>query len=180
MEQVTVCRTGEDFSLLVLAGVMLFGLLLPTGKALGQTAAPTTHTIFMTGMEVKGATTADNLPPPSLNPKDLSKGYGFKPPGEADKGDPKKWEVSSYIFSPAFVTVRQGDTVKLTVFIVNGDEHQVWVAAPDGKRVVAATKWNRGREYTVQFAAEKIGIYQLVCSEHAPSMVATFLVVPRR
>src|SRR3990167_1886008 len=122
MEQVTVCRTGEDFSLLVLAGVMLFGLLLPTGKALGQTAAPTTHTIFMTGMEVKGATSADSLAPPAINPKDLSKGYDFKGPGEADKGNPKRWEVSSYSFSPSFVTVRQGDKVELTAFIVNGDK----------------------------------------------------------
>jgi plastocyanin len=50
----------------------------------------------------------------------------------------------------------------------------VWLAASDGKRVVAATKWNRGREYTVQFAAEKIGTYQFVCSEHAPSMIGGF------
>ncbi len=179
MEQVTVCRTGKDFSLLVLAGLVLLLLLFP-GQVSGQTAGATTHTIFMAAIEIKGGTSADSLAPPAINPKDLSKGYDFKGPGEADKGNPKRWEVSSYIFSPAFVTVRQGDTVKLTVFIVNGDEHQVWVAAPDGKRVVAATKWNRGREYTVEFAAQKIGTYQLVCSEHAPSMVATFLVVSRR
>lgn len=180
MKSITLCPTARGMLHHVLAWAMLLGLLLSTGEILSQTDIPTTHTIFMTGMEVKGATTADNLPPPSLNPKDLSKGYGFKPPGEADKRDTTKWEVSSYIFSPAFVTVRQGDTMKLTVFIVNGDEHEVWIADPDGKRVVAATKWNRGREYTIQFAAEKIGTYQLVCSEHAPTMITTFLVLPRR
>jgi len=162
-----------------------FAVLLPLAWPIlaGQGVAQmhrTTHTIFLTGLEVKGGTTADKLAPPSIDPKDLSRGYSFKAPGDADKADPKRWEVSSYIFNPSFVTVLQGDTVKLTTFMVNGDEHEVWIAAPDGKRVVAATKWNRGREYTVQFVAEKTGSYQLVCSEHAPSMIATFHVLPRR
>jgi plastocyanin len=159
--------------------VMLLALLLLTGRSLGQTDAPTSHTIFITVLEVKGGTTADKLAPPGINPKDISKGYEFKPPGEADKNNPKRWEVSSYLFSPGFVTVRQGDRVNLTVFVVNGDEHEVWIAAPDGQRVVAAAKWNRGREYTVQFVAEKTGSYQLVCSAHAPTMAATFLALPR-
>jgi plastocyanin len=130
-------------------------------------------------MEIKGATTAKNLMPPDVNPKDLSKGYGFKAPGEADKQDPHKWEVSSYVFTPGFVTVRHGDTVKLTAFIVNGDMHEVWISAPDGQKVVPNTKWNRGREYQMEFVAAKAGTYQLVCSEHSPSMIATFLVLPR-
>ena len=67
----------------------------------------------------------------------------------------------------------------LTTFVVNGDEHEVWVTAPDGTKVVPNTKWHRGREYTVRFVAGKVGAYQLTCSEHAPSMAATFLVLPR-
>ncbi len=164
----------------MLAGATLFGLALSTSQSLGQTETPITHTIFMTGMEVKGATTADKLAPPPVNPKDLSKGYGFKAPGEADKQNPQKWEVASYVFAPSFVVVRQGDTVKLTVFLVNGDEHEVWVTGPDGREVVAKRMWNRGREYEVSFVAEKPGSYQLTCSNHAPSMLATFLVLPRR
>ncbi|MBI4240323.1 MAG: hypothetical protein HY613_01290 [Candidatus Rokubacteria bacterium] len=162
---------------------VLFGaavaLLLLAGESLGQSGSVTTHTIFMTGMEVKGATTADKLTPPSVNPKDLSKGYGFKAPGEADTQSPQKWEVASYIFSPGFVVVRQGDTVKLTAFLVNGDEHEVWVTGPDGREVVAKRMWHRGREYELSFVAEKPGSYQLTCSSHAPSMLATFLVLPR-
>jgi len=163
-----------------IAGATVVGLVLWVGSSVGQTDAPTAHTIFVTGMEVKGATTADKLAPPAVNPQDLSKGYGFKAPGAADKNDPKKWEVASYVFAPAFVTVRQGDTVNLTVFLVNGDEHEVWVTGPDGRRVVPATKWNRGRQYEVSFLADQPGTYQLMCSSHAPSMAATFLVVPRK
>jgi hypothetical protein len=84
---------------------MLMGLLLSTTQAMAQKSIPATHTIFMTAVELKGATTSENLVPPSVNPKDLSKGYDYKPPAKADKNDPKKWEVSSYRFDPGFVTV---------------------------------------------------------------------------
>ncbi len=179
MEQRIVRQATTGISPLILAGVTLLGHSLSPGVSLGQTAAPTTHTIFLTGLEVKGGTTADKLAPPAVNPKDLSKGYDFKKPGEADKQNPQRWEVSSYMFSPGFVTVRQGDTVKLTVFIVNGDKHEVSVRDPNGRKIVPDTVWNRGREYDVQFVVEKAGTYQLICSEHVPSMVTTFLALPR-
>ena len=166
-------------SLPAMTVVTLLGLALSTGVGLAEKDRPTTYTIFVSALEIKGATTAKKLMPPAVNPKELSKGYGFKAPGEADNQDPHKWEVSSYMFTPSFVTVRQGDTVKLTAFIVNGDEHEVWVTAPGGEKVVPNVKWNRGREYHIQFVAKKSGVYQLVCSEHAPSMITTFVVLPR-
>jgi len=174
MAQMILRPFAKRLSIFILAGALL-AAFWPAAAA----EPPTTHTIFITGMEVKGATTADKLAPPAINPKELSKGYDFKAPGEADRAKPTRWEVSSYMFTPAFVTVRQGDTVKLTAFIVNGDEHEVWVTAPGGEKVVPNTKWNRGREYQIQFVAKKSGVYQLVCSEHAPSMTTTFVVLPR-
>jgi len=147
---------------------MLIGLLLSTNEAMAQKPTPTTHTIFVTAVELKGATTADKLLPPPVNPNDLSKGYEFKPPGEADKNDPKKWEVSRYRFDPGFVTVRQGDSVKLRIFVVNGDEHEVGIADPDRREVVAKAKLNRGREYELSFSAKKIGSYQLTCTPTRP------------
>jgi plastocyanin len=149
-------------------------VLLQAGMGGAQQKGATAHTIFLTALEVKGSTTADALAPPTVNPADLSKGYGFKGPGQADKNAPQRWEVSSYLFAPAWVTVRRGDTVALTVFVVNGDEHEVSVMAPDGQRVVATAKWNRGREYHAEFVAARAGTYQLVCSTHAPSMIASF------
>jgi len=113
-------------------GIVLIALFLSASHGSSQAGGPTTHNIFVSALEVKGGTTADKLAPPSTNPKDISKGYEFKPPGEADRANPKRWEVSSYLFSPGFVAVRQGDRVNLTVFIVNGDEHESWVTDPDG------------------------------------------------
>lgn len=164
----------------LLSGTALLGLALAASEGLAQMDAPATHTIFISAIEVKGGTTADKLAPPAVNPKDLSKGYEFKGPGQADKQNPQRWEVSSYIFTPGFVAVRQGDTVKLTAFIVNGDEHEVWIKGPDGRDVVPKTIWNRGRQYEVSFVADRLGPYQLTCSNHAPSMGTTFLVLPRR
>ncbi len=74
----------------------------------------------------------------------------------------------------------QNDTVKLTVFIVNGDEHDIRVTDPEGREVITMIKWNRGREYNVSFVAKKIGSYQMTCSNHAPTMAATILVLPRK
>ena len=153
-------------------------LLLPL-ESFAQ-SGPSTHTIFMTAMEIKGGTSADKLAPPAINPADLSKAYGYRAPGEADKNDPKRWEVSSYLFSPAFLTVRQGDKVNLTIFVVNGDSHgDSFLADPDGRRIVSDITFNRGREYKISFVAEKAGAYQLICPEHAPTMTATILALAR-
>ena len=170
--------TTHGMSLSAAASVALLALLI-SADAGGQALTNAAHTIFITGVEVKGTTTTDKLAPPPVNPTELSKGYGFKRPGEADRDSPQRWEVASYAFSPSYVTVRQGDRVVLTVFLVNGDEHEVIVAGPDGTPVVAKTTWHRGREYRVQFVAEHEGPYQLVCSTHAPTMTATFFALPR-
>lgn len=167
-----------SISFIAVISAALVGLFL-AGDVGAQQKVGAAHTIFLTVFEVKGSTTADKLAPPVVNPKDISKGYEFKAPGVADKNAPQKWEVSSYMFNPAFVTVSQGDTVNLTAFVVNGDEHEVWVTDPQGREVVAKTKWNRGRQYEISFVAEKVGPYQLTCSSHAPTMAATFLVIPR-
>lgn len=175
MERINAVKPWGIASMLT---VMVFVVL--TRQALSQTGKPTTHTIFMTALEIKGGTSADKLAPPPVNPGDLSKGYELKQPGEADKNDPRRWEVSSYRFDPGFITVSQGDTVKLTVFVVNGDEHDVRINDPEGREVVPMSIWNRGREYQLSFVAKKAGAYHLACSKHAPTMTATFLVLPRK
>jgi plastocyanin len=161
-------------ALVGLAAQVMAGGVAP-GLASAQLRQSTTHTIALTVLEVKGSTTIDKLAPPAVSPADLSKAYGYKAPGQADHGTPAKWEVSSYLFAPSVVTIRRGDTVRLTVFVVNGDEHEVSVAGPDGQRIMGSAKWNRGHEYHLEFVATTPGTYQLICSTHAPTMAATFI-----
>ena len=176
MKETTLARAGN---LPVFRLVILILAAWPLAGDVNAQPAPTTHTIFMTAAEITGATTIEKLAPPPIDPGDLSKGYGFKPPGGADQTTPERWEVSSYLFTPGFVTVWQGDTVTLTVFVVNGDEHEVRLLAPNGKVIAAKTILNRGREYRLSFVAQQPGTYHLSCSIHAPTMTASIFVVPR-
>lgn len=144
----------------------------------GKISSPDTAArhFFLTAFEVKGAT--DGIVPPSVNPKDISDGYGFTPPGEYDSSNANKWQVASYMWTPGAMTVLQGDSVELTTFVLNGDKHEVWVEAPDGSEVVQEFEMNRGREYEFSFTATQAGVYRLVCNTHEPTMTATITVLP--
>jgi len=165
------------FALAMVGAVILLGAAAVQDA--GTQGAPTTHQIFISVIEPKGSTVTGRLAPPPIDPTTLSKGYGYKGPGEADKADPQRWEVASYNFLPAFVVAQQGDTLVLTVFVVNGDHHDVGVVGPDGRVVVPRATWDRGREYRVSFVADKPGPYKLTCFTHTPSMIATVFVLPR-
>lgn len=149
------------------------------GKA-GKIAAPPSKVWFaVTGVELKGSTVTKDLAVPPVNPKTLSDGYRYKAPGEADKADATKWEVSTYVWNPGAITVLQGDEVTLRIFIVNGDKHTTWIEGPDGQEVVKEQEQNRGREYLLTFTAAQVGHYMLHCNEHDPTMHAVISVLPR-
>ena len=85
----------------------------------------------------------------------------------------------SYQYNPSALTVFQGDTVKLVLFVVNGDVHTDRIEPHSGKIVVAEQIHNRGRQYTMSFVAEDAGVYQLRCKEHAEAMSLLITVIPR-
>ncbi len=127
-------------------------------------------------IEIKGAT--DGIAAPDVNPANLSKGYRYKPPGEYDSSNPKKWQVSTYIYSPASMSVVKGDIVTLKLFVINGDKHTVWIEAPDGSIVTDKELMNRGREYDVIFTPDQVGHYILHCDEHEKTMTALIMSLP--
>lgn len=126
-------------------------------------------------IEIKGAT--DGIDPPSVDPETLSAGYRFKPPGEYDPDNPAKWQVSTYMYSPGAMTVVNGDDVTLRFFGINGDEHEMWVEDPDGNKVTDVVTLNRGRELLLDFTADDLGHYKIICATHAPTMQADILSV---
>jgi len=152
-------------------------LIAPDASA--QQRPPAGHAIYITAVEFKGSTTSDNVTPPTIDPSKVSHGYTYKGPGQADPAAPQRWDVASYQFSPAFVSVHQGDSIMLSAFIANGDHHDVQITDPDGQVVIDKKTWDRGREYTLFFQVLKVGDYHLECATHAPSMTATIMVLPR-
>jgi hypothetical protein len=90
-------------------------------------------TLDVNVIEIKGAT--DGIDAPSVDPASLSSGYKLSPPGEFDADNPDKWQVSSYMFSPAEMVVPLGSQVTLRTFVLNGDVHGTYLLAPDGSKV---------------------------------------------
>jgi plastocyanin len=136
-------------------------------------ADPSDVTFDVELVEIKGAT--DGIPPPDVDPTTLSKGYGYKAPGDYDAENPEKFQVATYMFAPGAMGVVTGDDVTLRMFGVNGDEHTIFVQAPDGSTVVEPFIVNRGREHTVSFTADQAGHYKLICTTHGPTMTADLL-----
>ncbi len=140
---------------------------------------PTNHLIEVTAFEVKGSTSVDDLAPPDVDPSTLSAGFGYKAPGDYDPDNPDKWQVASYMWTPGQLVARQGDTLDLHVFVLNGNTHETWIEDPDGNIVGDVVVMNRGREYDLSASLEKAGVYRLICSTHAPTMTAEIVVLPR-
>lgn len=65
---------AKKLSVLVLLGFLLF-----SSEAFSQAGAPSAHTIFMTVIELKGATTTDKLAPPPVNPKATISSHPVRP-----------------------------------------------------------------------------------------------------
>ncbi len=139
-------------------------------------AEPGAVTFDIELIEVKGAT--DGITAPAVDPAGLSAGYRFKAPGDYDADNPEKWQVSTYMFSPGAMSAIQGDEVTPRMFGVNGDNHDVWVEAPDGSIAAAVVNIQRGREVTVSFTADQAGHYKLLCGTHAPTMQRNILSIP--
>ena len=159
-------------AMLILTSVVLAACSSDGNVGLDEAAV----TFDISVIEIKGAT--DGIDAPSVDPTGLSDGYRYKPPGEYDADNPAKWQVSTYMFSPGALTVAQGDSVTLRTFVINGDEHTVWLEAPDGSEAKSEVVMNRGREYEVKFTADQAGYYILHCDEHDPTMSATILALP--
>jgi len=64
--------------------------------------------------------------------------------------------------------------VELKIFGVNGKEHPGSIEG-----YVPSFKVMRGQLTTVNFKADKVGTFRLVCTVHLPSMEGYLMVLPR-
>jgi plastocyanin len=129
---------------------------------------PVERTIYMEAVEPKGTTNVAKEPFPgqALPP---GGGYILKEPDE--KGD---WVVETYVWNPRQVVVHEGDTVHLQIIGINGASHE---ASIEG--YVESFTVERGKITTLNFTAERPGVFKILCTTHQPSMTAELVVLPR-
>lgn len=153
------------WSLGTLAGAL--GALLLTGLLHEAQAAKRSFTIA--AVEPKGGATVDKEPFPE---KALPEGGGYvlRKPDQTGR-----WEVSTYVWLPSQIIVTQGDEVSLEFIGINGAEHPTTIVGYN-----KALHLKRGHTIKVEFTANKVGTFPIVCAHHKPSMVAELIVLPKR
>ncbi|MFQ5975571.1 MAG: hypothetical protein ACE5J5_04575 [Candidatus Hydrothermarchaeales archaeon] len=163
----TILVAAVVIAVVISAGIA--AISKPAEVAKPAMAAPQTRVIYVTAIEIKGATTKQELSAPTSNPSDVGKGYG----GVKWLSD-DKWQVASYIWTPRTIVVNQGDFVRLVYFGVNGNEHKTTIEGYADEFVL-----NRGRFVEVEFTADKAGIFRITCANHKPNMNGQLVVNAR-
>ena len=125
------------------------------------------RTVYMAAIEPKGSAKAPEEPFPS---EALPEGGGYK---LEEPGETGEWVVETYRWLPGTVTVVEGDHVTLEILGINGKSHAATIEGYDKKFEV-----KRGELTTVEFDADKPGIFRIVCHTHQPAMTGTLVVLP--
>jgi plastocyanin len=120
-------------------------------------------------VEPKGGATVDKEPfPQAALPE--GGGYVLRKPDHTGR-----WEVSTYVWLPSQIIVTEGDEVSLEFIGINGAEHPTTIVGYD-----KALHLKRGHTVKLEFTANKVGTFPIVCAHHKPSMVAELIVLPKR
>ena len=156
-------RTGSIVA--VLAGGILGGLTV-----WAYPAGAEKRFITILAVEPKGGVTTDKEPFPGAR---LPSGGGYVISQPDEKTG--RWEVSSYVWQPSQIIVREGDEVTLEFVGINGAAHPTTIAAFGQAFTV-----KRGEAHRVTFKADKAGVFGILCSTHQPSMSGELIVLPRQ
>lgn len=70
-------------------------------------------------------------------------------------------ELESYRWDPGTIVVREGETVELVMFGINGDRHPFVI---EGTRLTGEVR--KGKETVIRFKANRKGTYRILCSSH--------------
>jgi plastocyanin len=83
----------------------------------------------------------------------------------------EEWRVGSYMYMPQEMIAYEGERITLEIFGVRGSRHQTIVVNPDGENVTEVTV-ERGEVQTLEFTADRAGVWKLVCVDHPPTMTS--------
>jgi hypothetical protein len=138
--------------------------------AAGAGAAQAAERVFtIAAVEPKGGTTVDKEPFPAAALPEGG-GYLLRKPDQSGR-----WEVSAYVWQPSQIIVTEGDDVTLEFVGINGAEHPTTIVGYDKTLLL-----KRGHVVRMQFKADKVGTFPIVCAHHKPSMVGELIVLARR
>lgn len=146
-----------------MAGLGLMALVAVSSEARAEKRFFT-----IAAVEPKGGTTTDKEAFPA-EAMPTGGGYGLKAPDASGR-----WEVSTYVWMPSQIVVREGDEVTLDFVGINGAAHPTTIKGLDKTFTL-----KRGQVMRITFTAEKAGIYPIECAAHPPSMMGEILVLPR-
>lgn len=147
----------------------LAGALIGVAGVSSSARAEKRHFTIL-AVEPKGGTTADKEPFPAT-PLPSGGGYVMSAPDEKTR----RWEVSAYVWQPAQIIVNEGDDVTLDFVGINGATHPTTISAFGQSFTL-----QRGHAHRVEFRADKVGAFGIICATHQPSMRGELVVLPRR
>ncbi len=125
------------------------------------------RTVYMAVIEPKGTANIADEPFPE---KALPDGGGYALEEADEEGN---WTVETYRWLPGEITVVEGDQVTLEILGVNGASHPGRIEGYDVDFEV-----KRGQLTTVEFTADKQGIFKIICDAHQPAMTGALVVLP--
>ncbi|MFC7060909.1 hypothetical protein [Halobacillus seohaensis] len=82
--------------------------------------------------------------------------------GEFKAEKPNGEEIEAYRWDPGTIFAEEGESFKLSIYGVNGQEHPFMIEGTDKKGVV-----KQGSETVVDLKFDKEGVYRLICTTHA-------------
>ena len=171
--------------IVALGGVLV--VAAGTTQAPAAPQPPTSRTIYMSAVEYEGGANVasecyplDPGCPPPAGTERLSVVNGPVDGYEMDPPDPSgRWVVETHRWEPAFLEVGAGEHITLEILGINDNSHDSRLVSPTGE-VVRTIAVKRGWLTKVEFVAKPAGLWQLICDEHLPAMVADILVTPGR
>lgn len=145
------------------------------GTATMPPATPGVREFYVATVHLDGTTSTkgDAQHPPEAFPEtaSLPAGGGYvltKPDANGT------WNMRTFLFSPAQVTVMQGDKVVLNFIGVQGVSHRIQVEGAG-----APVQLKRGEVARVEFVASQPGIVRYMSLDRQPSMQGEVLVLPK-
>lgn len=130
---------------------------------------PAERNVYITAVEYEYSTEVEEVPFPAVEPSTIGASYAAE---WVEEG--KEWEVEVYAWDLPQVVVNQGDSVKLHFFGANDDTHPSVITGYDLRFEVKMAEVT-----TVEFTADRPGIFEIRCDAHLPHMVSEFVVLPR-